>query len=185
MGAGRVNAQASAAEAARRLAVKILRGLIHAQQRASAPRFPAPSRCRWRGWSPRSARGTDRDGAVDRVQVRLRAGQTAVPTPDRRTRRTRCREPERGGLLSQVSQSCPVGMSSVPAQALLGPGAAGRCSRQPRKAAAGGRETADSVPGASLQPQRRTCALILVRTSLLTASRNEVISRLALHRRPA
>jgi hypothetical protein len=41
-------------------------------------------------------RGTDRDGAVDRVQVPLRAGQTAVPTPDRRTRRTRCREPERG-----------------------------------------------------------------------------------------
>ena len=82
-------------------------------------------------------------------------------------------------------QSCPLGMSWVPAQAPSGPGAAGRRSRQPRKAAAGGCETADSVPGASLQPQRRTCALILVRTSLLTASRNEVISRLALHRRPA
>jgi short subunit dehydrogenase-like uncharacterized protein len=49
-------------------------------------------------------RGTDRVGAVDRVQVRLRAGQTAVPTPDRRTRRTCCREPERRGLLSQVSR---------------------------------------------------------------------------------
>src|SRR5439155_20947892 len=36
VGAGQVNAQASAAEAARRLAVKILRGLIHAQQRARA-----------------------------------------------------------------------------------------------------------------------------------------------------
>src|ERR1700722_16545115 len=36
MGAGEVNALASAAEAARRLAVKILRGLIHAQQRARA-----------------------------------------------------------------------------------------------------------------------------------------------------
>jgi hypothetical protein len=42
-----------------------------------------------------------------------------------------------------------------------------------------------NLPGASLRPQLRTCALILVRTSLLTASRNEVISRFALHRRPA